>query len=82
MEEIKKLQEDCLSYCKSKVDIATQNYDIVFKLKKLKNLTKNQVDKQIEKLDAELKKFEDEIKGQTVDLQEEIKDAKKHSKFL
>jgi hypothetical protein len=29
MEEIKKLQEECLAFSKSKVEIATQNYDIV-----------------------------------------------------
>ena len=53
MEEIKQLQEECLAYSRSKIDVSGQNYDVV--------------EKQIEKLDAELRKFEDELKVQNGD---------------
>lgn len=29
LDEIRALQEECLSYCRFKVDIATQSYDVV-----------------------------------------------------
>jgi len=54
IEEIKKLQTECLSLSKEKFDIARQNYEIV--------------DFFIEKLDDDLKKFEEEIKGQADEL--------------
>jgi len=71
LEEIRQLQEECLAYSRSKVDVATQNFDIV--------------EKQIVKLDGELKKFEHEIMNQATDtvLQDEsaTKDIKKLKKL-
>jgi len=54
LDEIRKLQAECLALSKEKFDIARQNYEIV--------------DYYIEKLDDDLKKFEDEIKGQADEL--------------
>lgn len=71
--EIRQLQESCIAFSHSKVDVATQNYDIV--------------EMHIQKLDTELKKFEQEIinnqNAENAGLQDEtaVKDFKKISKL-
>lgn len=59
--EIASLQEQCTNLSKSKVDVAAHSYDLV----SIVNNFERKIDKSIENLDEELRKFEEDIKQQS-----------------